>query len=103
MAKRKLSSIIRELDEVLKIVTGRDIPTLSRQAWEELRRPRAEPSAADPYQVLGLDRNCIPSDVVSRYRELAKKFHPDGTQPDVERFKKITEAYEEVCRRWAKP
>jgi DnaJ-class molecular chaperone len=104
MARRRLSSILKELDEISKTLTGRDIPSWTKQAWEELQKARAnnqvaEPSPEDPYEVLDLDPNCIPSDIIYRYRQLAKKYHPDGTEPDVEKFKRMQEAYEEICRR----
>ena len=102
MARRKLSSLLKELDEISKALSGRDIPSWAKQAFEELRQAKPseelpETKVEVPYAVLGLDPNCIPSDIVSRYRALAKKFHPDGTHPNVERFKQITAAYEEIC------
>lgn len=112
MAKRKLSStlkelnsILKEIDETARTVSGRGILDLGKQAWQELRRPKMEGpemesnlAAEDPFEVLGLDRNCIPADVVSRYRELAFKYHPDNQKTgDVEKFKKITAAYEQIC------
>jgi len=104
MARRKLSSILNELDEMSATLTGERLPFWMKRGLEELQKPRAnsqvaEPSPEDPYYVLGLDPNCIPSDIIYRYRQLAKKYHPDGTEPDVDKFKRMQEAYEEICRR----
>lgn len=103
MARRRLSSILKELDEISRTLTGRDIPSWTKQVWEELRRAKPaeelrETEVDNSYVTLGLDPSCIPSDIVSRYRTLAKKYHPDGTEPDVQKFKQIQEAYEELCR-----
>ena len=32
----------------------------------------------DPYEVLGLPRNATKDQVKTKYRELAKKYHPDN-------------------------
>ena len=110
MRRRSLASLLKELDDsaktldkTLKTVTGRGLESWTRQAWQELLRTRvkvARPAADDPYAVLDLEPSCIPSEVVSRYRELAKKYHPDGTHPDVEKSKRITRAYEQIPREW---
>ena len=51
---------------------------------------------ASPYKILGIPPNSNPALVKSRYRELAKKFHPDISKEEnaEERFIEITEAYE---------
>jgi len=97
MRRRKMSSMLKELDEISKVLTGRDIPSWTKRAWEDMRRAKVQVATEDPYTILGLDPSCIPSDVVSRYRELAKKYHPDGTHPDSNKFQKIQRAYEAIC------
>lgn len=104
MARRKLSSIIKELDDISETLTGQRIPYWTKRGWEELQRTQAnsqlaEAVADDPYEVMGLDPNCIPSEVIHRYRQLAKKYHPDNRETgDEGMFKKVTAAYEELCR-----
>lgn len=61
-------------------------------------------SLDEAYKILGLDKNTNASELKKRYRELAKKYHPDvlnannvseaELQKGVENFHKINEAYE---------
>jgi len=102
MASRKLSSIIKELDEITQILTGNNIPSLAKHVWEEMRgaKPIKELTKTEdsPYKILGLEPNCIPSDIVASYRKLAKKYHPDNLETgDESKFKKVTAAYEKLC------
>ena len=49
------------------------------------------------YSVLGVTRDTSPADLRTRYRELARKLHPDAAPDDAaaeERFKEIGRAYE---------
>ena len=51
----------------------------------------------DPYTVLGLTRAATEDDIRRAFRKLAKELHPDirpGDKASVERFKKVTGAYE---------
>jgi DnaJ-class molecular chaperone len=51
---------------------------------------------ADPYQVLGLERNATQDMVAAAYRKLAKQLHPDlnpGDKAAEEKFKAISAAY----------
>jgi hypothetical protein len=48
------------------------------------------------YRTLGLTTNATDAEIKNRYRQLAKQYHPDRNQGDVqaeERFKAINEAY----------
>ena len=49
---------------------------------------------ADPYRVLGLLRGADPEEVKSAYRQLAKRYHPDGSTGDELRFLAVQEAYQ---------
>ncbi len=49
--------------------------------------------SADPYEVLGVDKNASKSDIKKAFRELSKKHHPDKGGDETE-FKKISAAYE---------
>lgn len=49
------------------------------------------------YQILGLDKNATTETIKKKYRELAKKYHPDRNPDDKqaeEKFKAAAEAYE---------
>lgn len=52
----------------------------------------------DYYKVFELTRDCSDSDIKKKYRELAKKFHPDRNSEEgaEEKFKEISEAYEHL-------
>jgi len=103
MSRRRAKETIKEIDDILHTVTGQRTPYWGKWLWEKLGpkgyREEIVPTQAadDPYAVLGIDRNSRPSDIVSRYRELANKHHPDHGG-DVEKFKRIQNAYEEICR-----
>lgn len=51
----------------------------------------------DYYQVLGVDKKANDSEIKKKYRDLAKKYHPDkhkGDEKAAEKFKEISEAYD---------
>ncbi|KOX98105.1 MULTISPECIES: DnaJ domain-containing protein [Halorubrum] len=64
------------------------------------RDPRDRAPTADrmtereAYETLGLDRTADSEAVRRRYRERAKRLHPDGEDGDEEDFKELNEAYE---------
>ncbi|WP_338762221.1 J domain-containing protein [Bernardetia sp. ABR2-2B] len=51
----------------------------------------------DYYKILGLRKNASAEEIKRKYRELAKKYHPDRNPNDIlaeKRFKDLTEAYD---------
>ena len=51
----------------------------------------------DYYKTLGVDKTASQSDIKKKFRQLAKKYHPDlnkGNKEAAEKFKEINEAYE---------
>lgn len=64
------------------------------------------PSAPDPFEVLGIPQTSDDTLVKKTYRNLVKRYHPDamvGMGEDVVReaegtFRKIQQAYEEICQ-----
>jgi len=53
--------------------------------------------AKDYYKILGVKKSAKSKDIKKRYRELARKHHPDtnqGSKKAEETFKRISEAYE---------
>ena len=54
----------------------------------------------DPFEVLGLSQDATPREVKSAWRRLARAYHPDVNSDSdaAERFRQITEAFEEA---WA--
>lgn len=54
---------------------------------------------ADPYQVLGVDRNASDEEIKRAYRKLAKKYHPDanpGDEAAAKKMKEINDAYDQI-------
>jgi len=54
-------------------------------------------SAKDYYKILGIQENASQNEIKQKYRELAKKYHPDtnaGNKQAEETFKNISEAYD---------
>jgi DnaJ-class molecular chaperone len=52
----------------------------------------------DAYQILGVGRRSSLKVVRTTYWQLARRFHPDGTAPDVGRMSEINAAYEAIER-----
>ena len=53
--------------------------------------------AADPYTVLGVNKDASQDEIQKAYRQLAKKLHPDlnpGDKTSEERFKEVSAAYD---------
>lgn len=48
----------------------------------------------DPYRILGILRGADLDQVKAAHRKLAKRFHPDGTTGDEQRFLAVQEAYQ---------
>ena len=48
----------------------------------------------DPYRTLGILRGAEPDEVRAAHRRLAKRFHPDGSMGDEQRFLAVQEAYQ---------
>ena len=51
---------------------------------------------ADPYTILGVNRNSTDKEIKSAYRKLAMKNHPDRTGGDDSKFKEISAAYDKI-------
>ena len=49
---------------------------------------------AAAFRTLGVNEDAAWTVIRARYRDLARRFHPDGTTPDVERMTEINRAYE---------
>ena len=54
---------------------------------------------ADPYQILGVDRNASDEEIKRAYRKLAKKYHPDANPGDeyaARKMQEINDAYDRI-------
>ena len=48
----------------------------------------------NPFDILGVERNASDTEIKKAYRKLAKKYHPDKSDGNEEKFKEIADAYE---------
>lgn len=48
----------------------------------------------DYYEILGVSKESTFSEIKNKYRDLAKIYHPDKNPDEINKFKKINEAYE---------
>ncbi len=59
--------------------------------------PRTASQSTNWWHVLGFEEPIVDQvKIKARFRELSKKYHPDGTEPDSARFQKIYAAYEKA-------
>jgi DnaJ-class molecular chaperone len=105
---RKVVKLFKDADDICEIVTGQRLhqvgkrlidaygEDIGKKIQEALGTQEEELPADNPYSVL----HCRPdaNDLVirGRYRLLVKEFHPDGTNPDPEQFKRVVDAYNAI-------
>lgn len=52
--------------------------------------------ALNPYEVLGVNPSMSKDDIKNVYRKLAKKYHPDGSHGDANKFMEIQKAWKQI-------
>lgn len=57
----------------------------------------------DPYKILCVDRNASKDIIRKSYKHLVKIYHPDGRNPDREKFENIQDAYKLLQNKKEKP
>ena len=62
---------------------------------KEFREAKRNEELPDYYEVLGIERDATPAEIKTKFRELAKKTHPDKTKEDSEEeMTLLNKAYE---------
>lgn len=76
---------------MIKVFSGVGFPTssqiIARYEWGNW-------DANGYYDALGLTPGCTFLEIKHAYRNLARQYHPDGSSPDIEKFREIREIYE---------
>ena len=101
MAKtRQVVNFLKDVDDTVKILTGRRIPNLFANGLElfgvqEKEVPPApEFDINDPYFILGIRSEAHDIVIRGAFRALARELHPDtGKNPDPKAFQRVSDAY----------
>ena len=70
--------------------------TRPSQDDSEFRKAAKNSTLPDYYKILGISRNATPEEIKTKYRELAKRLHPDRSKDEKtkEKMAEINKAYE---------
>jgi DnaJ like chaperone protein len=93
-------------DELEFLSSVAEIFGIDRAGWERSRATNLSPDGADPYGVIGVNRNADDAKIKSAYRKLVVENHPDklvaqGMPPEFvamanEKLAKINAAYDQI-------
>lgn len=105
VSRKQVISFLKDVDDTVKILTGRRIPSLVANGFElfgvhEKEVPPApEFDINDPYFILGVRTEAHDIVIRGAFRSLAREFHPDtGTHPNPKAFQRVQEAYNEIMK-----
>jgi len=97
---------VKDLDDILHLLTGKRIPELIKGAYDLFGKPGAQRIVVDrilqdvkgsPYSVLELHDGASWPIVQAAHKTLARRYHPDsGTEKNEEMMKKVNVAYDEI-------
>ena len=90
----RIWSNIKDLEQSLLAIEQRMEERKREEKYQEERRKEEEQREEEDFRKEF--ENC--SDIKKKYKELIKKYHPDNPGGDIEKFKKIQNIYEELCR-----
>jgi hypothetical protein len=80
----------------LRAIERHGSPVLMKQAFAGFKAlPAAEDTMPNQlwYQVLDLPKSASLQQIKDRYRQLSKRYHPDGSHPDAAKFRQVHAAY----------
>lgn len=109
MEKNKTLRTLIDVDDLLKLLTGKRIKDIAPRAIELfgedlikafLRQPKRRPQENDPWEILEVSAGASEFIIQAAYRAMARKYHPDNRDTgDAEKFKRIQTAYEAIQAR----
>lgn len=98
----RLAGLIRDADDIARLVTGKPLAELTQKAFDlwgadvAKKLHEVSPAPNSPYAVMGVRQDASTLVVKAAYRALAKTTHPDVADGNIEQWKKIKEAYEQI-------
>jgi len=110
MPKKQVVSSLRDVDDLVFLVTGKRIKNFVQRGLElfgeDIKRKfvgeeELVDDPEDPYNILGVRRDASTIVVKAAFRSLAREYHPDtGTKPEPRAFQRVKEAYDKItCER----
>ena len=99
MSPKRRKTLLEDLAGIAGDSARRAFQELQDQAYSwstEQARQRSGSGVATLYATLGLLPGAEPEVVEAAYRALAKKYHPDGSNPDSPRMTRIIAAHGEI-------
>ncbi|MBI4153095.1 J domain-containing protein [Candidatus Woesearchaeota archaeon] len=83
--------------EVIHLLEGKK--TFEEFLLEFAERDDVEHTRKEARKIIGVEENCLDMEIIDKkYKELAKKYHPDMPDGDTEMFKKINNAHKVLKR-----
>src|SRR3989344_8306621 len=83
--------------EVIHLLDGKK--TFEEFLLEFSEKDDIEHTRKEAREILGVGENCLDMDIIDKkYKELARKYHPDMPDGDTEMFKKINNAHKVLKR-----
>lgn len=106
MAKPQAFKALKDIDDIMKLLTGKRLQDIVPKAIEVfgedlikklMKEAPVAFQANDPYSILEIRPGASDFIVTAAYRAMARKYHPDNLNTgDEAKFKQIQAAYEAI-------